>query len=78
MEKGQHPKLVNTFNGPQMASINLSLLGRLRKFRIATSGLMAVKQGYPISEVTVVEPPAIAKLPDLLRNGSDSGDGDAM
>ena len=47
MEKGQRPKLVNTFNGPQMASINLSLLGRLRRFRIATSGLMAVKQGYP-------------------------------
>ena len=47
MEKGQHSKLVNTFNGPQMASINLSLLGRLRRFRIATSGLMAVKQGYP-------------------------------
>jgi hypothetical protein len=34
--------------------------------------------GIPLSEVTVVEPPAIAKLPDLLRNGSDSGDGDAM
>jgi hypothetical protein len=47
MEKGQHPKLVITFNGPQMASINLSLLGRLRRFRIATSGLLAVKQGYP-------------------------------
>ena len=46
-EKGQHPKLVITFNGPQMASINLSPLERLRRFRIATFGLMAVKQGYP-------------------------------
>ena len=47
MEKGQHPKLGITSNGPQMASINLSPLGRLRKFRIATFGSMAVKQGYP-------------------------------
>ena len=44
--KGQHPKLVITFNGPQMASINLSPLGRLGRFRIATLGSMAVRQGY--------------------------------
>ena len=46
MEKGWHPKLVITSNGPQMASINLSPLGRLGKFRTATLGSMAVKQGY--------------------------------
>ena len=46
MEKGRHPKLVITSNGPQMASINLSPLGRLGRFRIATLGSMAVKQGY--------------------------------
>ena len=46
MEKGRHPKLVITSNGPQMASINLSPLGGLGKFRIATLGSMAVKQGY--------------------------------
>jgi hypothetical protein len=33
-------------NGPQMASINLSPLGRLGRFRTATLGSMAVKQGY--------------------------------
>jgi hypothetical protein len=33
MEKGRHPKLVITSNGPQMASINLSPLGRLGRFR---------------------------------------------
>ena len=46
MEKGRHSKLVITSNEPQMASINLSPLGRLGKFRIATLGSMAVKQGY--------------------------------
>jgi hypothetical protein len=46
MEKGRHPKLVITSNGPQMASINLSPLGRLGRFRIATLGSMAVKQAY--------------------------------
>ena len=46
MEKGRHPKLVITSNGPQMASINLSPLGRLGIFRTATLGSMAVKQGY--------------------------------
>ena len=83
MEKGQHPKLVNTFNGPQMASMNLSLLGRLRRFRIATSGLMAVKQGYPTgiptSEVTVVEPPAlipVATLTTPAKSGPSDKEGD--
>ena len=47
MEKGQHSKWVITSNGPQMASTNLSPLGRLHKFGIATFGSMAVKQGYP-------------------------------
>jgi hypothetical protein len=47
MEKRHHPKLVIPSNGPQMASINLSPLERLGRFRIATLGSMAVKQGYP-------------------------------
>ncbi len=47
MEKRQHSKLVITSNGPQMASINLSPLGRLRRFKIVTFESMAVKQGYP-------------------------------
>ena len=46
MEKGQNPKSVITSNGPRMASINLSRLGRLGRFRITTLGSMAVKQGY--------------------------------
>ena len=46
MEKDRHLQLVITCNGPQMASINLSPLGRLGRFRIATLGSMAVKQGY--------------------------------
>ena len=47
MEKGQPLKLVITSSGPQMASINLSLLERLSKFSTATFGSMAVKQGCP-------------------------------
>ena len=47
MDKGQHSKLAITSNGPQMASINLSPLGRLHGFGIATFGSMAVKQGHP-------------------------------
>ena len=47
MERRRHSKSVITSNGPQMASINLSPLGRLRRFKIVTFGSMAVKQGYP-------------------------------
>ena len=47
MDKGQHSKLAITSNGPQTASTNLSPLGRLHRFAIATFGSMAVKQGYP-------------------------------
>ena len=46
MEKGRHPKLVITSNGPQMASINLSPLGRLGRFRIATLAKVPQRAAY--------------------------------
>ena len=79
MEKGQHPKLVITSNGPQMASINLSPLGRLGRFRTATLWVDGSQTGIPISEVTVAEPPApipVAKLTTPAKSGPSDKEGD--
>ena len=79
MEKGQHPKLGITSNGPQMASINLSPLGRLRQIQDRHVWVDGSQTGIPISEVTVVEPPApipVAKLTTPAKSAPSDKEGD--
>ena len=78
MEKGRHSKLVITSNEPQMASINLSPLGRLGGIQNRHAWVDGSQTGIPVSEVTVTEPPApipIAKLTTPAKSGPSYKEG---